>query len=102
MFTILRSEYGPEEKRYLTYMNMGISESKFDHDYTKEQQDAFIGRKLWISENLAVYENEKKAALKKQANRQFKTEKEYRRYLAQQKKLAEQKLGEYDDNPPSY
>ncbi|VEL12196.1 unnamed protein product [Protopolystoma xenopodis] len=53
LFALMRRQYGLEEKIYLTRRRFGLSQSQWDGLGTN-QQDNFLSRHLWITENWQV------------------------------------------------
>lgn len=78
-FTILRQEYGDEEKLYLIRKFMKLGQNQFDGLPDHEKQD-YLDMELWIKENFDEWkfeqEEEMKAKLAESARH-----KSYRRYM---------------------
>lgn len=56
-FKVLRMEYGPEEKDYLTRKAVGLSEAEWASSSEAEKAE-LVEKELWISDNLAAWEAE--------------------------------------------
>ncbi|KAL1495483.1 hypothetical protein AB1Y20_016849 [Prymnesium parvum] len=78
-FNLLRLEYGPAEKAYLTRRAIGLSEAEWEAAEEQEKED-FIAKELWVAKNLSEWE----AELTKSSSPGSKSGKDKR--LARQKK----------------
>lgn len=56
-FTVMKQEYGQEEKEYLTYKNLNLSAQYWQalDDYSK---DSYMNKELWIPEKYKQYKQE--------------------------------------------
>lgn len=78
-FTILRKEYGEEEKLYLIRKLMGVGVHQFDAIEDNEKIE-YLEMELWKRENFAEWKNEQEEEMKKNLAENAR-HKQYRRYM---------------------
>uniref|UniRef100_A0A336LIK9 CSON002925 protein n=1 Tax=Culicoides sonorensis TaxID=179676 RepID=A0A336LIK9_CULSO len=78
-FTILRKEYGIEEKLYLIRKHLGMGQHQFD-GIEDDKIHEYLELELWIKDNFKVWKAEQEEEMKKQMadNPRYKA---YRRYM---------------------
>lgn len=78
-FTILRQEYGDEEKLYLIRKSMKLGQNQFDGLPEHEKQD-YLDMELWIKENFDEWKFEQEEEMKAKLAESSR-HKSYRRYM---------------------
>jgi len=81
-FGIMRSEYGPAEREYLTRRKLGLSEGKWQH-YDEAAREQLVATELWHPENFVKYMKQ----LKEQRDETYADSGKYKRYQRYMKHL---------------
>jgi len=78
-FTIMRNEYGEEQKLHVIRKNMGLSQGQFDSLEDHETED-FLDKELWKKDNFKDWKviRDEEAKAKMAENSRYK---QYRRYM---------------------
>lgn len=78
-FTILRHEYGVDEKLYLIRKLMGMGVHQFE-SIEDDQKEEYLDMELWKKENYSEWKNEQEEEMKKNLAENAR-HKQYRRYM---------------------
>lgn len=79
-FTVLRMEYGEDEKEYLTRKATGLTEADWNAS-DEEEKAELIAKELWLPDNLAAWEEELATQSKLDSPRKSGKEKQLARKL---------------------